>query len=374
MRQVNFGVRTLRWVGVGALVALIPLFLRATGPVGARVQPPSSDVQAESAPRAADELTFAGASSTSFPARAAVSEAAEVFSRQNETGGEPDGGGAPADKGAPQSGGQDSFVIFTDGSAKAADSPAPQPTQTQAPDGVWAYENSRVSVHITRNVQGGFTYYAADIKLTDPSQFSYAFSHEKYGASEEALSDIAARHDPLVAINGDYYSFHNNGIILRGGKVFRKNKSSRHLLIVENNGDLRVMTDRSEKQGVVAARLENEGVLHTFEFGPVLVENGEAVKLNSAIVRVGDGYLEPRTAIGQLGPLHYLILVVDGRSQSSEGCDLPTLQRLFLEHGVSVAFNLDGGGSTTLWFDGRVINNPASGDERKVSDIVMFMR
>lgn len=66
---------------------------------------------------------------------------------------------------------------------------------------------------------------------------------------------------------------------------------------------------------------------------------------------------------------------MDGRSEGySEGCDLPTLQQLFLDHGAQIAFNLDGGGSTTLWFNGKVINHPASGEERKVSDIVMFMR
>lgn len=254
------------------------------------------------------------------------------------------------------------------------------PEITQAPaspeeEGVWTYETDAMQVRIERKEQDDFVYFAADIQLTSPAQFSYAFANEKYGSATEALSDIAARHSPLLAINGDYYNFHTNGIIIRGGELFRKNKSARHLLIVDSQGDLSVMTDRSEKQGLVANRLVEEGALHTFEFGPVLVEEGEAVKLNSAILRVGEGYLEPRTAIGQYGPLHYLVLVVDGRSDGySAGCDLPTLQQLFLDHGVTTAFNLDGGGSTTLWFDGEVINHPASGDERKVSDIIMFMR
>ena len=124
----------------------------------------------------------------------------------------------------------------------------------------------------------------------------------------------------------------------------------------------------------MADALMARGVLHTFEFGPVLVENGEAIKMSSAIMPVEKGYLEPRTAIGQLGPLHYLVIVVDGRSEGySAGCDLPALQQIFMDYGVHTAFNLDGGGSTTLWFDGQVINRPSSGDERKVSDIVMFL-
>lgn len=54
-----------------------------------------------------------------------------------------------------------------------------------------------------------------------------------------------------------------------------------------------MLTDRSEKQGLVANRLMEEGVWHTFEFGPVLVENGEAIPLHSSILRVDEGYLEP---------------------------------------------------------------------------------
>ena len=278
-----------------------------------------------------------------------------------------------ADPDATLTPGLEAAVTFSDAEAPA--DAEPLPTEPIQPPGAWSYADERIQVDIQRHKRDDFVYFTVDIRLSDPSQFSYAFSHEKYGAGTEPLSDIAQRHDPLVAVNGDYYSFHNNGIIIRGGELFRKQKSSRHLLIVDQRGDLSVMTDRREKQGVVAQRLLDEGVLHTFEFGPVLVENGEAVKLSSAILRVAEGYLEPRTAIGQLGPLHYLVIVVDGRSPGySEGCDLPTLQQLFLARGVSTAFNLDGGGSTTLWFDGEVINQPSSGDERKVSDIVMFLR
>ena len=230
-------------------------------------------------------------------------------------------------------------------------------------------------MHIGRHQQDNFVYYAADIQLTDPSQFSYAFANERFDAGTEALSDIAERNNPLLAINGDYCGFHNNGVIIRGGELFRKQNSARQMLIVDKNGDLSVLVDRSEKQGVVADRLMEEGVLHTFEFGPTLVENGQAV--GNGFRHCARGRRIPGAAhgIGQLGPLHYLVIVVDGRSEGySEGCDLPTLQQLFLDHGAQIAFNLDGGGSTTLWFNGKVINHPASGEERKVSDIVMFMR
>ena len=71
---------------------------------------------------------------------------------------------------------------------------------------------------------------------------------------------------------------------------------------------------RSGKQGVIADNLARENTWQTFEFGPVLVRDGQAAELPSRFyVNCHDGYYEPRTAIGQMGPLHYIVIVVDGR-------------------------------------------------------------
>lgn len=280
----------------------------------------------------------------------------------------------PQDATLPPSQQTDAQAIAPPAGQDAQATPVSTPMPTAEP-GTWKYETSKIQAYVKRYQQDDFVYFVADIQLTDPGQLSYAFSNEKYGAHTETLSDIAERHNPLLAINGDYYGFHDNGIIIRGGEVYRNQSSARHLMVVEANGDLTVVHDKAARREITADGLLARGALHTYEFGPVLVENGQAVPLESAILRVEDDYLEPRTAIGQLGPLRYIVIVVDGRSEGySAGCNLATLQQLFLDHGAVTAFNLDGGGSTTLWFNGNVINQPASGDERKVSDIVMFMR
>ena len=144
--------------------------------------------------------------------------------------------------------------------------------------------------------------------------------------------------------------------------------------IVDKDGNLSAQTDRSGKQGLVANKLEQAQTWQTFEFGPVLVEDGKAATLPSSFyVNCHDGYYEPRTAIGQIGPLHYIVIVVDGRREGySTGASIPQLQQLFLDEGAEFAFNLDGGGSTTLYFRGEVINMPSGGKERSVSDIIMF--
>ena len=256
--------------------------------------------------------------------------------------------------------------------------PEPTPRFKLYEPGELAYETEKMSVSIEQKQKDGITYFVCDIRLTDVSQLRTAFAGDDFRSGiYEAVSDIAGRYSPVLAINADFCRYHRDGVIIRNGEVLRRqNIKKHHLLVVDEDGNMSAQTDRSGKQGLVANKLEQENTWQTFEFGPVLVENGEAAELplKSFYVNCNEGYYEPRTAIGQKGPLHYVVIVVDGRRDGySTGASIPQLQRLFLEEGVEFAFNLDGGGSTTLYFLGEVINMPSGGKERSVSDVLMFM-
>ena len=83
--------------------------------------------------------------------------------------------------------------------------------------------------------------------------------------------------------------------------------------------------------------------------------------------------LQPKTAIGQKGPLEYVVIVADGRSSESKGISNGQLAEEFINRGCNIAYNLDGGGSSTLWFKGNVINNPSDIiGERRIYDILYF--
>ncbi len=257
------------------------------------------------------------------------------------------------------------------------------PSATQAPaykhyePGQLAYHTDKMDVTIEQKKKNGITYFVCDIRLTDVSQLRTAFAGDDFRSGiYEATSDIASRYGPVLAINADFCRYHRNGVIIRNGELLRKQNIQRHhLLIIDENGDLSAQTDRSGKQGVIADNLARENTWQTFEFGPVLVRDGQAAELPSRFyVNCHDGYYEPRTAIGQMGPLHYIVIVVDGRRDGySTGASIPQLQQLFLDEGAQFAFNLDGGGSTSLYFLGEVVNMPSGGKERSVSDIIMFM-
>ena len=275
---------------------------------------------------------------------------------------------------------QDQQAIIEQAMATPDPSVTPEPEnkfKEYAP-GELSYETDKLKVSIEQKKKDGMTYFVCDIRLTDVSQFRTAFAGDDFRSGiYEAVSDIAGRYSPVLAINADFCRYHREGVIIRNGEVLRRqNIKKHHLLVVDENGNLSAQTDRSGKQGLVANKLEQQNTWQTFEFGPVLVENGEAAELplKSFYINCNEGYYEPRTAIGQIGPLHYIVIVVDGRRTGySTGASMPQLQQLFLDEGAQFAFNLDGGGSTTLYFLGEVINMPSSGKQRSVSDVIMFM-
>ena len=127
-----------------------------------------------------------------------------------------------------------------------------------------------------------------------------------------------------------------------------------------------------------AEELISEGVVDTFSFGPTLVENSQAIT-NFESVKIdknmGNSSIQnsnPRTGVGIISPYHYVFVVVDGRKEGySKGMTLNEFSEVFQGLGCTDAYNLDGGGSSTMYFMGRVVNNPlGKNEEREISDIL----
>jgi len=219
-------------------------------------------------------------------------------------------------------------------------------------------------------------YFVCDIQTTDPGALKTALSGDMPMGPREATADIAGRYGAILAINGDAYSFHNHGVIVRNGQVLRaKRTNAYHLLALYGNGDLSVIPrDIGQDGSALADALVRGGALQVWAFGPELVRDGAAVDFDDfRVISPRDNAREPRTAIGEIGPLHYVVVVADGRRKGhSDGMTLREMQHVFLAAGAQTAFNLDGGGSSTLYFLGEVLNKPAGGVERSVADILYF--
>lgn len=234
-----------------------------------------------------------------------------------------------------------------------------------------SYTDGNMSVTLTETDEYDTHIYIADIQLSDISQLKAALAENTYGRNiKETTSEMAEEHDAILAINGDYYGFRNRGYVLRNGELYRDTSNGDQDLAVLADGTLQIVNEDE----VSAESLQKQGALQVFSFGPALVNGGEiAVSENTEVEQAKTS--NPRTAIGMISPLHYVIIVSDGRTSESQGLSLYQLAQLFQKEGCTVAYNLDGGGSTTLWFHGSVVNQPTDGrkeGEREVSDIVYF--
>lgn len=241
-----------------------------------------------------------------------------------------------------------------------------------------SYTSDSKTINIQKVVTGEgkdtVTYYVADIKLTDATQMKSAFAKNKFGLNIiEETSVIAKENDAILAINGDYYGFRKDGIEIRNGRLFR-NEPARTGLAFYKDGSMKIY---DEKQTTGEELLAN-GVWNTISFGPSLVIDGK-MGSNLATYQVDTNFgnhpiqgLQPRTGIGMIDNYHFVFVVVDGRNKGhSRGVELEEFAQIFQSLGCKTAYNIDGGGSATMYFMGNRINNPCGkSKERGTSDII----
>ena len=236
-----------------------------------------------------------------------------------------------------------------------------------------SYSDGNISVTLTEKTVNETQVYVADITLSSSDYLKTALAQNSYGTNVTAKTSVtAAENNAILAVNGDYYGANSSGYVIRNGVVYRDSVRED-----ASNGDLAIYKDGSFKiiyeDQVSADQLVQDGVVNLLAFGPSLVENGEiSVDTNTEVGQAMSS--NPRTAIGIIDENHYIIIVSDGRTSESKGLSLYQMAEVMKSFGVKTAYNLDGGGSSTLYFNGQVINKPTTGgskiSERAVSDIV----
>lgn len=233
-----------------------------------------------------------------------------------------------------------------------------------------SYQDANISIHISTLREYDTDIYVADVQVSSAAYLKTALAQNAFGRNlKDATSDMAQENSAILAINGDYYGFRDNGFVVRNGVLYRDTADEdADALVVGGDGTLYA----ADEQTTDAHTLLSQGAWQVFSFGPVLVKDGNTAVDTTA--EVGKAMTSnPRTAIGMISPLHYVLVVSDGRTSSEAGLSLYQLAQVFEDQGCTFAYNLDGGGSSTLWFDGKVLNNPTDGQgsgEREVSDIV----
>lgn len=234
-----------------------------------------------------------------------------------------------------------------------------------------SYQSDDLSITLTTKRVDDTTVYVVDIQTSDSSHLLTALADNSYGRNiKETTSEMAEENQAILAINGDFYGFRSTGFVMRNGTLYRNTANSdTNALVIDKNGDFSIVNEATTDASELT---DAEQIL---SFGPALVEDGEITVDESSEVSQSMTS-NPRTAIGQVGENHYVIIVSEGRTDSSEGLSLYELAEEMKEAGATTAYNLDGGGSSTLYFNGKVVNQTVGGSqnrsEREVSDIIYF--
>lgn len=231
-----------------------------------------------------------------------------------------------------------------------------------------SYKSDEVNISITKHSENNITYYVADVYVKNIESLRTAFAKDTYAKGlDDAITDIAEDNDALFAINGDYYgNSSSRGTVIRNGIYYRGN-TYRHTCILYYDG---TMVTYYEDEYDIDEVLENNP-WQGWSFGPMLLDK------NSKAIDSFDTSLSPenpRTAIGYYEPGHYCFVTVDGRQEGySEGITLPDLSKLMENLGCKTAYNLDGGQSAEMYYNGDTVNRPYEGG-REQSDIIYIRK
>ncbi len=234
--------------------------------------------------------------------------------------------------------------------------------------------NINISTVTTGTGDSTVTYYVADVVLDDATTLRSAFANDSFGENiTETTSQIADANNAVFAINGDYYGFRDTGIVIRNGVVFR-DEGARQGLAFYRDGTVKVY----DETATTAEQLLADGVWNTLSFGPSLLNDGEVAEgIEDVEVDTNFGNHsiqgeQPRTAVGIINENHLVFVVVDGRSPGySAGVTMTGLAEIMQGLGATTAYNIDGGGSSTMYFNGELVNNPlGENKERGTSDIL----
>jgi exopolysaccharide biosynthesis protein len=227
-----------------------------------------------------------------------------------------------------------------------------------------SYMSKNVNVSMTMVQENGVAYYVQDIYVRSIENLQTAFAEDTYGkAVTDWVLDMAIENDAVAAINGDYYGVESSGVVIRNGVLYRDDANA-DVLVLYYDG---TMTAFSAGEFDAETEMAN-GAYQAWNFGPVLVEDGAALTSFSSRITGAN----PRTAIGCIEPGHYVFVTVDGRQAGySSGMTLKQLATAMEELGCQVAYNLDGGQTSTMTFGDEIANQPYKGG-RLTSDIIFI--
>ena len=224
-----------------------------------------------------------------------------------------------------------------------------------------------------KQAMDGGVYTFSEVKIAHPSQFRRFLAGGEFGSEKLFVTtEMAKSVNAVVASSGDFYNYRQAGTLVYNSQVRRVDNGLVDTCYVNKDGDLLFSSREDDRdQQAFQTYVDEQSILFSLAFGPVLIRDGEVVTPERyAVGEINDHY--PRSALCQLGKLHYLLAVVNGEGDYLQ---TPTLRRFgenLQKRGVKTAYTLDGGQTAVIAMDGELINSVLFGYQRKISDIIYF--
>ncbi len=264
--------------------------------------------------------------------------------------------------------------------------PSPTPTPTPSPTPVFSegepiitedsYRSSDTAIFLStvsdksKSISPyNLVYHIADIYVKDVTSLKAAFAKGEWKYRYIApVSEIAKNNNAVLAISGDYIRHRDEGICLRNGELFReKADRTRDVGVIYRDGTMKTFVAKEVPPEIIS----DPNVWQIIGFGPELLdENGKAkTSFNTKVAG-----MNPRALIGYYEPGHFCFILVEGRQYDkkkekySAGLTMKELSQLCETLGLRQAFNLDGGATACMYFNGEIVNHNKN-YPREVSDI-----
>lgn len=242
-------------------------------------------------------------------------------------------------------------------------------------DGVYHYQSSSLNITITPHTYNFHyngadrvcKYYLTDFYVKDVTCLATVFAGDSFSSGNyEWLYKVADQQNAILAVNGDFASMRQYGVVIRNGQVYRKSHSTFDACALYWDGTMETYLSKEWD----AQYMIDKGAYQAWSFGPALLdENSRPYSTFNTTNAIA--HENPRTAIGYFEPGHYCFVTVDGRSKHSYGVHMEGMAQIMCDLGCKCAYNLDGGRSTGLCWDGEWVNEVFNGG-RKISDALIL--
>lgn len=234
------------------------------------------------------------------------------------------------------------------------------------------YIDPTVEMHISSGTYEGALYWVADVRIAHASQLRTMPASHFRSEMRKRTQVLSVRSNAVIAINGDFYAIEERlkgQLLLRQGVLYAQQLIGvSDVLLIDEDGDFHFIP--KAPADAVTTEINGKKIINGFCFGPILVRDGVHVVSDSPDKYRSGEDQRARTAICQLGPLHYAAVCCSDRTAQHNGMTLNTFGDLVMELGAQQAYNLDGGNSTAMYTGSRMINKNRS--LRNISDIIYF--